>query len=80
MGSTSGTRAGDRDTVPVVLFGDTIPAAAATTWNTPDKELAAEGATRRAAPSSVPPLLLLSAELLCLIVVASALFCLCCRY
>lgn len=25
MGSTSGTRAGERDTVPGALFGDTIP-------------------------------------------------------
>lgn len=31
MGSTSGTRAGDRDTVPGALFGDTIPVAVPTT-------------------------------------------------
>lgn len=34
MGSTSGTRAGDRDTVPGALFGDTIPVPVPTTFMT----------------------------------------------
>lgn len=87
MGSTSGTRAGDRDMVPGVLVGDTTPAAVPTTVSTQQFNKAqCEEKTKlrklvlRPPGTTKTPLLLPSLAVLCFIVVASALFCLCCRY
>lgn len=85
MGSTSGTRAGDRETVLDVLFGDTtpvpvpVPAAKKTPYDW--TYCKTTGGVKWYISEIINlPLLLLSLVLLCLTVVASALFCLCCRY
>lgn len=85
MGSTSGTRAGDRDMVPGALVGDTTPVDVPATLQrkrhlqTASKDPTVSG--RKPPPSqSNIPLLLVSLDVLCLTVVASALFCLCCKY
>lgn len=94
IGSTSGTRAGDRDTVPGALFGDTIPVPVPTTFMMKQNQKSTVMRTDSESTqgwemthlnqlktfTSKIPLLLPSLAVLCLTVVASALFCLCCRY
>lgn len=91
MGSTSGTLAGESATAAGALLGDTTPVPIAEAAKL-QVEIQ-EGRSKRSPHGGwrctvsiggvcdgPKPLLLVSVTLLCLTVVASALFCLCCRY